>query len=129
MSKVGIMNAKRNIRGVLSVLDEYRTRYELTCDEFVIYAAIGEANVASGRDDVIILKPTNIANISYGLGIPKETVRRKVLELIKRGLVKRNTNGIYVADLTVWCNLGCAITDGVVESTGDGAPRRDPTGA
>ena len=129
MSKAGIMNAKRNIRGVLSVLDEYRTRYELNCDEFVIYAAIGEANVASGRDELIILKPTNIANISYGLGIPKETVRRKVLELIKRGLVKRNSNGIYVSDLTVWCNLGSAITDGAGDPTGETPPRRDSAGA
>ncbi len=112
MTKVNVMNAKRNIRGVLTVLDEYRTRYDLSCDEFVIYAAIGEANVATGRDDIVILKPTNIANVSYGLGIPKETVRRKVLELIKRGLVKRNANGIYVSDLGVWCSLGCSMSEG-----------------
>lgn len=121
MTKVNVMNAKRNIRGVLTVLDEYRTRYDLSCDEFVIYAAIGEANVATGRDEIVILKPTNIANVSYGLGNPKETVRRKVLELIKRGLVKRNSNGIYVADLGVWCALGCAISespDPMVETAG-----------
>ena len=124
MTKVNVMNAKRNVRGVLSVLDEYRTRYDLTCDEFVIYAAIGEANVATGRDDIVILKPTNIANVSYGLGIPKETVRRKVLELIKRGLVKRNSNGIYVADLGVWSALGCSISEGA-DPSADIAGKRE----
>ncbi len=124
MSKVSVLNAKRSIRGVLSVLDEYRTKYDLSCDEFVIYAAIGEANVASGRDELIILKPTNIANISYGLGIPKETVRRKVLELIKRGLVKRNTNGIYVSDLAVWCRLGAGMAE-AGDAPGDAGTRRE----
>ena len=84
MSKGSIMLAKRNVRNLLIVLDEFRNRYQIDCDEFIIYASIGEANVASSKDDLIIMKPTNIANISYGLGIPKETVRRKVIDLIKR---------------------------------------------
>jgi hypothetical protein len=109
MSKGSIMLAKRNVRNLLIVLDEFRNRYQIDCDEFIIYASIGEANVASSKDDLIIMKPTNIANISYGLGIPKETVRRKVIDLIKRGLVKRNNNGVYIADLSTWCQIGAQL--------------------
>jgi hypothetical protein len=123
MTKVRVMNAKRNIRGVLTVLDEYRTRFDLSCDDFVIYAAIGEANVTTGSDEVVVLRPTNIADVSYGLGIPKETVRRKVLRLIDRGLVKRNSNGIYVADLAGWTALGCSISEGG-EPPAEGASKR-----
>lgn len=109
MSKGSIMLAKRNVRNLLIVLDEFRNRYQIDCDEFIIYASIGEANVASSKDDLIIMKPTNIANISYGLGIPKETVRRKVIDLIKRGLVKRNNNGVYISDLSTWCQIGAQL--------------------
>ena len=129
MSKGSIMLAKRNVRNLLIVLDEFRNRYQIDCDEFIIYASIGEANVASSKDDLIIMKPTNIANISYGLGIPKETVRRKVIDLIKRGLVKRNNNGVYISDLSTWCQIGAQLgefsADLGIAPVADGAVRRD----
>lgn len=40
------------------------------------------------------LRPTNIRSIAASTGIPKETVRRKVLELVKRGWVTRVEDGL-----------------------------------
>lgn len=40
------------------------------------------------------LRPTNIRSIAASTGIPKETVRRKVLELVKRGWVARVEDGL-----------------------------------
>ena len=36
MSKGSIMLAKRNGRNLLIVLDEFRNRYQIDCDEFII---------------------------------------------------------------------------------------------
>jgi hypothetical protein len=40
-----------------------------------------------------VLRPCNALSIAEATGIPRETVRRKVAALIKRGLVYRSTRG------------------------------------
>lgn len=50
------------------------------------------------------LPGTNVSSISDATGIPRETVRRKVAELERRGLVHRNDNGIY-ASFTAICDV------------------------
>ena len=40
-----------------------------------------------------VLRPCNALSIAEATGIPRETVRRKVLTLIERGMVYRAANG------------------------------------
>ncbi len=86
---------------MLSAFGSARLRRGLTADEVLIFLAAGqlsfvpEAPVQTG-------KPVTYVAISYLLGIPKETVRRKALRLIELGLVECTPQGIMVADLNSW---------------------------
>ena len=54
------------------------------------------------KDKSIEIKKINISDISKDLGIPKESVRRKVLELEKSGTIKRSGKKIFIVRDTLY---------------------------
>ena len=54
------------------------------------------------KDKSIEIKKINISDISKDLGIPKESVRRKVLELEKLGVIKRSGKKIFIVRDTLY---------------------------
>ena len=54
------------------------------------------------KDKSIEIKKINISDISKDLGIPKESVRRKVLELEKSGIIKRSGKKIFIVRDTLY---------------------------
>ena len=54
------------------------------------------------KDKSIEIKKINISDISKDLGIPKESVRRKVIELEKEGTIKRTGKKIFVVRDTLY---------------------------
>ena len=54
------------------------------------------------RDKSIEIKKINISDISKDLGLPKESVRRKVIELEKEGTIKRTGKKIFVVRDTLY---------------------------
>ena len=54
------------------------------------------------KDKSIEIKKINISDISKDLGIPKESVRRKVLELEKSGTIKRSGKKIFIVRNTLY---------------------------
>ena len=54
------------------------------------------------KDKSIEIKKVNISDISKDLGIPKESVRRKVLELEKSGIIKRSGKKIFIVRDTLY---------------------------
>ena len=54
------------------------------------------------KDKSIEIKKINISDISKDLGIPKESVRRKVLELEKNGTIKRSGKKIFIVRDTLY---------------------------
>lgn len=52
---------------------------------------------SAGGGRSIVLEPINLQSVADFSGIPKETVRRKVKELIERGWVERNDAGYLAA--------------------------------
>lgn len=89
------------INQMLSVFGSARLRRGLTADELLIFLAAGQLSFVP-EAPVQTAKPVTYVAISYLLGIPKETVRRKALRLIELGLVECTPPGITVADLAGW---------------------------
>ena len=54
------------------------------------------------KDKSIEIKKINISDISKDLGLPKESVRRKVLELEKSGTIKRSGKKIFIVRDTLY---------------------------
>ena len=54
------------------------------------------------RDKSIEITKINISDISKDLGVPKESIRRKVLELEKEGTIKRSGKKIFVVRDTLY---------------------------
>jgi predicted transcriptional regulator len=54
------------------------------------------------KDNSIEIEKINISDISKDLGIPKESIRRKVLELEKEGTIKRSGKKIFVVRDTLY---------------------------
>ncbi len=54
------------------------------------------------RDKSIEINKINISDISKDLGVPKESIRRKVLELEKEGTIKRSGKKIFVVRDTLY---------------------------
>ena len=54
------------------------------------------------KDKQIEINKINISDISKDLGIPKESIRRKVLELEKKKVIKRAGKKIYVVRDTLY---------------------------
>ena len=54
------------------------------------------------KDKSIEIRKINISDISKDLGLPKESVRRKVIELEKEGTIKRTGKKIFVVRDTLY---------------------------
>ena len=54
------------------------------------------------KDQQIEIEKINISDISKDLGVPKESIRRKVLELEKEGTIKRSGKKIFVVRDTLY---------------------------
>ncbi len=54
------------------------------------------------RDKSIEIDKINISDISKDLGVPKESIRRKVLELEKEGTIKRSGKKIFIVRNTLY---------------------------
>jgi len=91
-------------------LIECRAALDGDLDLLLVLAVIGDRTFAQGRVDPAMdynmfrmgrsaTEPAdiNIRSISLYSGIPRETVRRKVSELVERGWVERKEDGLIVA--------------------------------
>ena len=100
-----ITQAKRNIRSLLSIVDHFRTRFDLNIDELMIFMTVGDLNVSARKTEFLYIRPTNMTAVAYALNIPRETVRRKIKTLADKGLLKVRNREIFVAELDDWVSI------------------------
>lgn len=89
----------RTIREVLSVFGDLRASYGLSAEQILVYLAIGAAQFEWRNDRE---RKTSHQCISHMIGVPKETVRRKIERLQEVGLVQVGTDGLRVAAPEKW---------------------------
>ena len=116
------MNERNDMRAAARVatrlyrlIASLRARHGVEIDEIMVYFAVGRLTF-DPQQSMVMIRPTNIASLSEFLGVPRETLRRKLLRLEERELVQRTSAGFVVRDAAVWRRLadiaGDARSDG-----------------
>ena len=75
------------------------TKYDFK-DSTEMYVHLSKKGLS--KETVIEISKINISDISKELGVPKESVRRKVLELEKQKIIKRTGKKIFVVRDTLY---------------------------
>jgi DNA-binding MarR family transcriptional regulator len=103
--KADMVAAARIASRLFRLFGSLRSRHGVELDEIVIYLAVGRLTFDPASGSMMMIRPTNIASLSEFLGIPRETLRRKLLRLEERDLVQRSSSGFVVKDMAVWRRL------------------------
>lgn len=93
---------------VLRAFGETRARHRMTADEVLIFLALGHLGLVPNSHGVAI-RPVTCLDLAEVLGIPKETVRRKVARLAELQLVEATTRGAMIQDQEEWRRLAESI--------------------
>lgn len=90
---------------LLSRFKGLRRRKGCNLDNVVVFLAVGVINFDLSKNENNWSKPATIGDVADLLLLPRETTRRKLLELEKDALVKRTAYGFLVSDLASWSAL------------------------
>lgn len=91
------------------MLDGLRTKHQLEFDEVLAFFALGRLNFDDSQN-LMFVKPTNIVSLAAFLGMPRETLRRKLTKLEERDLVSRSSYGFVVKQVATWQRIAEAIS-------------------
>lgn len=72
---------------VLDLVGRIRDEFQIDNMDALVLAAVAEASVKR-KDGVIIGRPVSAASLVVRLGLPRETIRRRLTRLIDLGLVE-----------------------------------------
>ncbi|MBV5265677.1 helix-turn-helix domain-containing protein [Pinisolibacter aquiterrae] len=99
----------RHLGGVLRAMASARKERGLTSEEVLIFLAVGHLGL-DGDGGLARVTPRTHGEIAAFLGIPRETVRRKIARLTDRGLTETTPHGVIVEDYAAWMALAKTIT-------------------
>ena len=94
------------------MLGALKSRHAIEFEEILIFFALGRLNFDPGQGSLMMVKPANVTSLSSFLGLPRETLRRKLLRLEEKGLVQRTSYGFVVRDMGAWRRLAEFAPDG-----------------
>jgi len=99
-----VLEKRERIARLLRAFSSPRKRLGLTPDELLIFFAIGYLGTTT-VSGAIQVSPIGMTDISSLLGIPKETVRRKIIRLVDLNYVESTPKGVFVRDIKIWCQM------------------------
>ena len=103
-----VVAASRSTGQLLRAANEARRRRGLAAEDLLIFLAVGHLGIdASG--EIPRMTPCTYLQISEFLGVPRETVRRKIGRLCDRGYTRSSPTGIVVGDLDLWLRQAAAL--------------------
>lgn len=100
-----LVNCAQTGEELLSRFRGLKRRKGCNIDNIVVFLAVGVINFNSTKNRDDWSTPATIGDVSELLLLPRETARRKLLELEKDALVKRTSYGFLVADVPSWSAL------------------------
>lgn len=89
----------------LAGLFRFRAAMSLDVEQVLIYLALGSMNLEASHDSVVTIQPVNIATLCQAIELPRETVRRKLIQLEDQKFVRRSAAGFFIEDLGRWTDL------------------------
>lgn len=101
LSAAGILLARYQIRSLRRLFEEFERDIllplllgEIALHNIGALENSGEANVGIERDRfAAVMRPCNAYSIAAATGLPRETVRRKIVRLVELGWITRHGNG------------------------------------
>lgn len=116
-----------HLAGFTRLLIQLRTRFDGDLDLLLVLAVIGDRTrpenwtaesltyrqMTNGSEDDHLQYPINIQSVSDYSGIPRETVRRKVMILQRKGWVTRGPSGCLAVSRTAAGDLEDATNDSI----------------
>lgn len=97
--------AKRALTGLF----RFRAGAGLDLEQVLIYLALGSMNLEGSHDSVVTIQPVNIATLCLAIELPRETVRRKLIQLEDQKFVRRSAAGFFIEDLHRWADLAAHV--------------------
>lgn len=97
--------AKQSLTGLF----RFRAAHGLDVEQALIYLALGSINLEASHDAVVTIQPVNIATLCQAIELPRETVRRKLLQLEEQKLIRRSASGFFIEDLNRWNELAGSV--------------------
>lgn len=105
--------AKKTLSGVF----RFRAATGLDVEQVLIYLALGSMNLEGSHSAVVTVQPVNIASLCLAIELPRETVRRKLIQLEDQKLVRRSAAGFFIDDLNRWSELAGRLASAHVTGT------------
>lgn len=96
---------------LISAIGVSRTKRGLDADDVFVLLAAGWLSVFDDPTGVLV-RPTTCSEIGKVLGMPRETVRRRVLSLADRSYLTVEPKGVRLSDVTTWRRLAATIVRG-----------------
>lgn len=93
--------AKRALTGLF----RFRAAMALDVEQVLIYLALGSMNLEAPHEMTLTIQPVNIATLCQAIELPRETVRRKLIQLEDQKLVRRSAAGFFIEDVGRWTSL------------------------
>ena len=90
---------------LLRAFGRIRDQYSLDFDDIAILLACGRINFGSRRHPISYAQAANVSSLADYVGIPRETVRRRLRILASKQLVARVAHGYIVSELAAWSSL------------------------
>jgi len=82
----------------------FRSKHDLDFADVFVFLALGRLNFDDSLGGKFI-RPASITSMASFLGIPRETLRRKLNQLVERDLVQRSNYGFVIKDVMAWRRL------------------------
>jgi predicted transcriptional regulator len=92
---------QRAVRTMVSI----KSKYDIDIVDVVVFLVLGMLNFEKSNSSLLNVQPMTISSVSDFIGIPKETVRRKLSLLEQKSLISKTNYGFLVKDITVWKQL------------------------
>lgn len=89
---------------LLRAFNRIREQHSLDYDDIAILLACGRINFGS-RQYPSYAQAANVSSLADYVGIPRETVRRRLGILASKQLVARVAHGYIVSDVSTWSSL------------------------
>lgn len=105
-----ILPIAQSAQETLSALFRFRAATALDIEQVLIYMALGSMNLEASPDSVVTLQPVTIATLCQAIELPRETVRRKLLQLEEQKFVRRSAAGFFIEDVQRWSELAARFT-------------------